>query len=514
MAEAGGGPRSSEAAAQAVGRAPTQAIPGVDAIALLEAAFDASSAGLALLVGPELRYQLVNAAFRALCRDPGELGGVALQDNPPRATDDFARLAREAVAAGGGADGDTQVIDPSGQRRWFAYLVRRVEGPGGPAVLISLRENTAGIQARWAAEAAADAASRRAAELEAIMESIPDGVMVFDATGAIVRMNAAAAESWRGAGIDIGSAGGSAFRHFELRGEDGQPLPASDWPVRRALAGERVRGVHLRFAPEGARPMWMLASAAPILDAGGQVTGAVLDFSDETALHELAEARDDLVRMVSHDLRTPLSAIYAQAHLIRRGADPPGKAAERAAAIERSCERMSGMIQDLVEVTLLEAGQLPVTLTPVDVGPLLPDILQGMRGGLAVDRVRLQLSPSCWASLDPARLERIVVNLVSNALKYSSQEVSVSLQRASDAVALSVVDTGVGISPEDQARIFERYYRAKGDRRPEGLGLGLYITRLLVEGMGGRIEVESQLGAGSTFRVVFPAAEVPRAGGG
>ena len=478
-----------------------------------EAAFDASPAGLALLAGPELRYELANLAFRSLCPDPGlDLRGRRLEEVRPLAQEPLDQVVGRVLGSGGAEDGEIEIVDASRQRRWFAYLVRRIQAPAGPAILIALRENTALVQARWAAEAAADAAGRHAAELEAIMEAIPDGVMVFDGSGALVRLNAAAAEIWRTAGVDLGADGASAFTQFELRDEEARPLPRADWPVRRALAGERVRGVHLRFAPAGARPIWMLASAAPILGPDGQVTGAVLNFSDETALHELAEGREDLVRMVSHDLRTPLSAIYAQAHLIRRGMDPPGKAAERAAAIERSCERMSGMIQDLVEVTLLEAGQLPVTLTAVDVGALLPDILQGMRGGLAVDRVRLQLGPSCWASLDPARLERVVVNLVSNALKYSSHEVAVAVEHRGSTVAISVADTGVGISADDQARIFERYYRAKGDRRPEGLGLGLYITRLLVQGMNGRIEVESQLGTGSTFRVVFPSAETPGAG--
>jgi signal transduction histidine kinase len=276
--------------------------------------------------------------------------------------------------------------------------------------------------------------------------------------------------------------------------------------VARALSGEQVRGLHLCFAAEGARPVWMLASAAPIRDGTGAVTGAVLSFSDESQARELAEARDDLVRMVSHDLRTPLSAIYGQAHLIRRGGEPPERTPQRAGAIERSCERMSGMIQDLVEVTLLEAGQLPVARAVVDVAVLVPDMLDGLRGGLDVDRVQLDLEAPCWANVDPGGLERIVVNLVTNALKYSSDEVRLALRREGEAVVLQVADRGVGVSPEDRARVFERYFRAIGNRRPEGLGLGLYITRLLVEAQGGHIELDSELGKGSTFRVVLASA--------
>jgi two-component system, OmpR family, phosphate regulon sensor histidine kinase PhoR len=506
MSDVGGGTSSDRSGAAAAADGEAGAPPGLD---LLAAAFRATPSGLAIVSGPELRYRAANELFRSLCPDPGaDLTGRRLEDAAPLVNQPLVEVVREALASGECSQGETEsVVGES--RRWFAYHVQRLEVPGPGAALISLRENTALVQSRWAAEAAADAAARRAAELEAIMEAIPDAVVVFDAAGNVVRMNAAATESWRAAGVDVADPGAAVFSHFELRTEDGCRLSRSDWPVGRALLGERVRGVHLRFAPAGARPIWMMTSAAPILGPVGEVRGAVLEFSDETELHELAEARDDLIRMVSHDLRTPLSAVYAQAHLIRRGGDPPAKVAERAAAIERSCERMSGMIQDLVEVTLLEAGQLPVTPAVVEVGALVPDILHGMRGGLEVDRVRLQLAAPCWASVDPARLERIVVNLVSNALKYSAREVVVALRRDAGAVRLSVADTGVGISIDDQARIFERYYRARGDRRPEGLGLGLYITRLLAEGMGGRVEVESLLGKGSTFHVILPAAEAP-----
>ena len=348
----------------------------------------------------------------------------------------------------------------------------------------------------------------------ALIEAIADGVVVLDAGGRVVHRNAAAAEIWRASGAAPPDPETGVPPRLELRADDGRVLPAEEWPAARALRGEHLRGLRLCLRLQGARPIWMVASAAPIRDAQGAVAGAVLSFSDQSPARALAEARDDLVRMVSHDLRTPLSAIYGQAHLIRRGGEPAERVSDRASAIERSCERMSGMIQDLVEVTLLEAGQLPVTRALVDVATLLPDMLDGMRGGLDVDRVRLQLCRPCWANLDPGGLERIVVNLVSNALKYSSEEVRLSLARDGDAVVLQMVDRGVGISPDDQARVFERYFRAIGNRRPEGLGLGLYITRLLVEAQGGRIEVESRLGQGSTFHVRFPGAAARPAEGG
>jgi signal transduction histidine kinase len=277
--------------------------------------------------------------------------------------------------------------------------------------------------------------------------------------------------------------------------------------VARALRGETVRALHLRVR-RGEESGWVHASAAPVREPGGASIGAVLTFSDETALHHLEEARDDVVRMISHDLRTPLNAVNAQAHLLRKQPGDPARVAERARSIARSCERMSAMIQDLVEATLLEAGQLRISRAAVDLGGLLPEILERLRGAVEVDRVRFRAAPDlppAWA--DPERIERVVVNLLTNALKYSppQSEVKLELFAADGGVGLSVSDRGIGIAPEDLPYVSDRFFRAKGARRPEGLGLGLYITRLLVQAHGGRMEVESVLGQGSTFRVVVPA---------
>jgi signal transduction histidine kinase len=209
---------------------------------------------------------------------------------------------------------------------------------------------------------------------------------------------------------------------------------------------------------------------------------------------------------VSHDLRNPLNAILAQSHLLRADASDPAKVAERARSIARGCERMRSMIQDLLEATLLEAGQLRTVPAELDLAEVVREVLERHRGALPVERVRVEASGRVVASGDPERVERILVNLLSNALKYSpgEGEVTVRVGRAEGGASLAVADRGVGIAPEDLPHVFERFFRARGARQPEGLGLGLYITRLLVYAHGGRIDVESQLGCGSTFRVFLP----------
>jgi signal transduction histidine kinase len=351
-------------------------------------------------------------------------------------------------------------------------------------------------------------AERNAAELAAVIDAMADGLVIFGPAGEVGSMNEAAYRYVTGepcsAGAALAPSHGPCFADA-----DDLPLPAALSPVARALAGDTVRGLHLRtFDPETRRRGWVSASAAPIRGPGGRVDGAVLSFSDETCVYRLQEERDDLLKAITHDLRAPLNAICLQAHLVARGSGGPERAPEHGRHIVKSCERMSEMLQDLAESALLEAGRLPLSPQPIALAPFTEELLDRLQGGLDVERVRLALEPGLpRVQADPRRLERILVNLLSNALKYSPAKAEVEVRAAAveRAVRISVADSGVGITPEDQAHLFERWFRARGARRPEGLGLGLYITRLLVEAQGGRVHLESAPGQGSTFHVTLPA---------
>lgn len=346
--------------------------------------------------------------------------------------------------------------------------------------------------------------------LEAAVDALTEGLVIFGRLGELRSMNEAAFRR-----LSCAPSGEPCGPRFV--DEEGRPIPPDRTPVANALAGQTIRCLHLHLqeSPDGRRER-VVVNAAPIRGPDGRIDGAVLTFSDETAVHRLHEEREDLLRAITHDLRTPLNAVYLQAHLIERGLGGPEGAAERGKAIAKSCERMSEMLQDLADSTLLQAGRLQISPQPIDVGPFVAELLERLQGGLDAARVRLAVEDGLPAVVaDPLKLERILVNLVSNALKYSpvQSEVQVRAASAPPGVRISVADRGVGITPEDQVHLFQRWYRARGARRPEGLGLGLYITRLLVEAQGGRIEVETQLGQGSTFHVHLPArrAEPPSA---
>jgi two-component system, OmpR family, phosphate regulon sensor histidine kinase PhoR len=488
---------------------------GDDERELLAAVFDAST-GLALVATPDLRFVKVNPAYRALTPAPDvDPVGRRFEEVWPEAP-----IMRDALLAALRAreefHGEDLPVRSGSGMRWFSCHARPVLHPPAPPLLVVVWETTAFVLSRLSAEAALDHALRRAAELDAVIDAIADGFVLYGLAGEVLRCNATAAALVEPGAADPRKTLASPAVWLSFEGAEGRPLAAKEVPVTRALAGETVTGLRLRVrAASGDR--WILVGAAPVRGGDGRIVAAVVTFSDETAVHALEEARDDVVRMISHDLRTPLNAVYTQAHLLLRAPGDASKVTERARSIVRSCERMSAMIHDLVDTTLLEAGQLQLAPVPVDLATLVPDLIERLRGGLDVDRVAVRLAPGLpLIAADPPRVERILTNLLSNALKYSPGESSVTLD-GDDApggfVCVTVSDRGVGIAPEDQAHLFERFFRARGARRPEGLGLGLYITRLLVEAHHGRIEVQSALGQGSTFRLYFPAAHAAEASG-
>ncbi len=223
--------------------------------------------------------------------------------------------------------------------------------------------------------------------------------------------------------------------------------------------------------------------------------------------------RRDLLHVVSHDLRSPLSALVGQATLLKKrsGGDPFTGA--RVEAILRCASRMDAMIEDLLDSARLESHQLKLELGPVDVGAYFSELLD--RSGPLLDgkRIRVTLGGAggLIALADPNRLDRIVTNLLSNALKYSPADSTVELGAAAAGgwVTISVADHGPGIPSEDLPHVFERFYRGQRTAARGGLGIGLYSVRLLVEAHGGTVRVEPGSRGGTTFHVALPMAPAP-----
>ena len=350
------------------------------------------------------------------------------------------------------------------------------------------------------------------ASLDAVITSAPDGLAVYDPQGRIVRMNSIAEELLGPSPVERPPTLAEQMSRLRAETAAGKPFPPEETPPARALRGEVVQNVLMVLHRPDGQAVWMLVSAAPIRTSDGMLRGAVAAFRDITAQHELEEQREDILRAISHDLRSPLSAILGQAQLLDRLLQKADleRARTSAEAIAVSAQRMNAMIQDLVDAARLESGQLRLNLQAVDLSAFLSDLLRRLEPTLETARVRVDLPEGLPpVSADPNRLERILTNLLSNALKYSppGTEVRVTAEPRDGEVVTSISDQGPGIPPEELPRLFRRYARtAVGEARRDGLGLGLYITRKLVEAHGGRIWVQSQVGVGSTFSFSLPIA--------
>jgi signal transduction histidine kinase len=230
-------------------------------------------------------------------------------------------------------------------------------------------------------------------------------------------------------------------------------------------------------------------------------------------LKETRQLQDDLVRAVTHDVRTPLQVIMLQATRLQRLASPSLPVAKCADTILESTRRITTMMRDLVDATQLERGAVQLSIQRVRIGELVTGLLAASAGVIDPARIRLDIPAELPpVPADPSRLERIFANLIGNAVKYSDPATPISVTAAlgPQGYEIAVSDRGPGIAPEELPRIFDRFYRGRS-ASGDGLGLGLHIVRQLARAHGGEVQAESRVGVGSTFTVRLPAEGAARA---
>ncbi len=287
---------------------------------------------------------------------------------------------------------------------------------------------------------------------------------------------------------------------------------------RRVLdTGEPARD-EVRLTMRG-KPYIMALAIEPVRDDRGEIVGIIGSASDITrekrVQDELAHAvtfREQLMGILGHDLRSPLSAISAAAGLLRRRDDLAPPVREHVERINRAATRMTEMIRTLLDFTQVRFhGVLPVTPAPTDLGDVARAIVDELRAAEPDRAIDLEVRCDARGHWDPARLAELMSNLVGNALVHGAggEPVHVLIDDAGDEVRLRVHNGGAAIAPEVQARLFEPFRRGAGrtsTARAGGLGLGLYIVRQIVLAHGGTISVESTEGGGTTFTVRLPRA--------
>jgi len=257
------------------------------------------------------------------------------------------------------------------------------------------------------------------------------------------------------------------------------------------------------------------ALSAPFSGPDQQVLGTVTVFHDVTHFKEVDEMKNDFVRMVSHELRSPLAAIKQQHAVILDGlaGDLTDKQRELLSRAHAKIQGLLDLINDLLDVAKMEAGYGQMEQVPLDLRPILAELLELLRERAANQRIILHLEASESLPLiqaDRRSMEEVFTNLVSNAINYSPDggEVTVSAISHGDYLEVLVRDQGIGIEAEEIPKIFDKFYRVKSPKTRQviGTGLGLALVKGLIEAHRGSVDVESTIGAGTTFRVKLPTA--------
>ena len=258
--------------------------------------------------------------------------------------------------------------------------------------------------------------------------------------------------------------------------------------------------------------VWLSVSAAPIREAG-EVVGVVHVFRDISEYKEIDRMKSDFVATVSHELRTPLTSILGFSKTLLRTDARFSDASRESFLLEivREGERLARLIEDVLSVSRIEAGSLRLDLKPVEVEPAVHQVVKNVSRLTSIHNFIINVPGGPrQVQADPDKLHQVLLNLVVNAIKYSPDggPIVVTATDREGVIRFEIRDQGVGISSEHLPHIFERFYRAARPRRGvSGTGLGLYVSKSLVEQMGGVIWVESEVGRGSSFFFELPVGQ-------
>jgi len=344
--------------------------------------------------------------------------------------------------------------------------------------------------------------------LQSVIQTMPEAVMVArPPTGTIVASNAAAQ------------------RMFDIR-SDGHLLPTranqlkvtsardEELPILTALrTGEVVTGVELTVRTPAGQQMPVVASAAPLRSEDGAIDAVVGVFQDVTSLKEAERLRDEFVSIVSHELRSPLTPIRGFAQVVARDLQKDGDHPQHVQHLQillRHADRMTRLIDDLLDVSRLRAGRLQIRRSVSDLARICQTVVESRQPTSENHTIVLEMSaPELLADVDGDRILQVVDNLVSNALKYTTHgTITITLHPSSSGndALISVRDQGRGIPLEERNHLFNPFYRSRdvSESAVPGLGLGLFICSELIRAHGGTIEVDDAAGGGTEFSILLP----------
>lgn len=336
-------------------------------------------------------------------------------------------------------------------------------------------------------------------KIETILESMADGVIVLDTTGCITLINRAGGRLLNKSEIEL------LGKHFDTL----FPEQCFFDDIRDTLLQQEHRYVKDIAMNRGGGECFYRVIAGGMRAGGKRPEGFVLVIQNITELKRLDKMKSEFVSMVSHELRTPLTSISGFTDLLLLREFPKDRRDHFLEIIQQNTSRLSRLIENLLDLSKLESGQVTFHREPIEITGLIPELLASFENQYPKHQIIFQAEGDVPVlMLDRDMFANVIINLVSNAVKYSPSggEVKVLAKKEEENVKLTVKDQGMGIAPDMMEKVFEKFFRVDSalTRETSGTGLGLATTKYIVEGFGGKIWVESELGKGSEFIFTLP----------
>ncbi len=351
-------------------------------------------------------------------------------------------------------------------------------------------------------------------QLDIILQGVADGIVVYDTDSHIIYANEAAARMTGFASVQamletppIGIAA-----RYELIDEQRQPFSHSRFTHARVLAGERDAQAIIGYknTATGQSERWSLVKSRPVFDERGEMTMVVTIVHDLTERILAEQRKDEFISMTSHELKTPVTSLKGFTNVLQRRLAKQGdeQGLHYLNRIDAQLNKLTKLISDLLDISRMQTGKLAFQIETFDLDTLLHETVENVQAATTTHQLLIEGRTSAQVLGDKDRLGQVFINLLTNAVKYSPQanKVLVRLSRDQGQAIVSVQDFGVGIDQAHHQKIFERFYQVTDPKEATypGLGIGLYISREIVERHHGRLQVESRKGEGTTFSVTLP----------
>lgn len=505
---------------------------------LLRAIFTLNPAGMAVIAGRELVFQLANPAYRALTPDPtvSPIGRTYGEVWPAMEGFQAKSLYYRVIESGESIHSERHKRRyPDGSTRYFSLHLYPIKWSNKPA-LLSIMWDTTRLEytqqslVKTAIEAQTQAVKLafEQARLETLVDNAPVGVVVVDAKGEFTLINPTAHAMFGG---KVTGTGFSPNGMYSLHRPDGSNFPSEELPLVRAVQeGVTSVNVELLVRLESGEETILLVNAAPVIDAGQQIAGAVAAFLDITEVVQtrLALAKyagklelsnrelEDFASIASHDLQEPLRKVKAfSERLMLTAADKlSGEEHEYLIRMHNAAKRMSEMLGDLLEYSRVSTKAQPHST--INLRKIAQEAVSDLEIQIEGSKGKVEIEDLPVIEAEPIQMRQLLQNLVGNALKFHRPKVPpqvkvwgqiVNVERCGEYAEIMVADNGIGFDERFLESIFQPFYRLHGRTKYEGSGMGLTICRKIVDRHGGSITAISKPGEGATFIVRLPVEQ-------